>query len=55
VSGAAAEVVRQMPGRYAGRLSARALEEITGAAAAGQWEKAIDQLIMALHARWRTG
>jgi hypothetical protein len=46
--------MRRMPGLYATRLSARAVEEITAAAAAGQWEKAIDQLITALHARAET-
>jgi hypothetical protein len=49
-----AEAMRRMPGLYATRLSARAVEEITAAAAAGQWEKAIDQLITALHARAET-
>jgi hypothetical protein len=46
-----AEAMREIPGRYAARLSARSVEEITATAAAGQWEKAIDQLIIALHAR----
>jgi hypothetical protein len=46
-----AEAMRRMPGRYAARLSARAASKITAAAAAGQWEKAIDQLITTLHAR----
>ena len=46
-----AEAMRRMPGRYANRLSAQAASGITAAAAAGQWEKAIDQLTTTLHAR----
>jgi hypothetical protein len=46
-----AEAMRRLPGRYADRLSARTVQRITGAAAAGQWEKAVDELITALHAR----
>jgi hypothetical protein len=46
-----AEAMRRLPGRYADRLSARTREKIAGAAAAGQWERAIDQLITTLHAR----
>jgi hypothetical protein len=46
-----AETMRALPGRFADRLSARALDQITGAAVAGQWEQAVDKLITALHAR----
>jgi hypothetical protein len=46
-----AEAMRRLPGRYADRLSARTLQRITAAAAAGQWEKAVNELITALHAR----
>jgi hypothetical protein len=49
-----AEAMRRLPGRYADRLSARTREKITGAAAGGQWEKAIDDLMTALHARAET-
>jgi serine/threonine protein kinase HipA of HipAB toxin-antitoxin module len=46
-----AATMRRLPGRFADRLSARALERVTGAAAAGRWEEALDELITALHAR----
>jgi hypothetical protein len=42
-----AEAMRQLPGRYADRLSARTLQRIIGAAAAGQWENAVNELIAA--------
>jgi hypothetical protein len=43
-----AGTMRRLPGRYADRLQPRTLERITAAAAAGQWEKAVEQLIAAL-------
>jgi hypothetical protein len=46
-----AEAMRALPGRFADRLSASALERITGAAAGGRWEEAVEELITALHAR----
>jgi DNA transposition AAA+ family ATPase len=46
-----AETMRRLPARYADRLPARTLEKIKGAAASGQWEKAVDRLVTALHAR----
>lgn len=46
-----AATMRALPGRFADRLSASALERITGAAAAGRWEEAVDELITALHTR----
>lgn len=49
-----AKVMRRLPARYADRLPVRALERITGAAAAGQWETAVDRLIRALRSRAET-
>jgi histone H3/H4 len=46
-----AATMRSLPGRYADRLSRGALERITGAAAAGRWQEAVEELIIALHAR----
>jgi hypothetical protein len=46
-----AEAMRGLPGRFADRLSARTVEQVRGAAAAGRWEQAIDELIMALDTR----
>jgi hypothetical protein len=46
-----AATMRALPGRFADRLSSYALERITGAAAAGRWEEAVDELITALHTR----
>ena len=43
-----ADAMRRLPGRYADRLHPRTLERITGAVAAGRWERAVDQLITAL-------
>ncbi|MGH3392459.1 MAG: hypothetical protein ACRDOO_26625, partial [Actinomadura sp.] len=43
-----AEIMRQLPSRYGDRLTTRTLERIMDAAAAGRWEKAVDQLITAL-------
>jgi hypothetical protein len=43
--------MRTLPGRFADRLSASAFERITGAAAAGRWEQAVEELIIALCAR----
>jgi len=46
-----AATMRRLPGRFADRLSACALEQVTSAAAAGRWAEAVDDLITALHAR----
>jgi hypothetical protein len=46
-----AATMRTLPGRFADRVSSSALERITGAAAAGRWEEAVDELITALCAR----
>jgi hypothetical protein len=46
-----AETMRTLPGRFADRLSTRRLQQVTRAAAAGQWEEAVEKLITALHAR----
>ncbi|SEG84515.1 hypothetical protein SAMN04489712_11717 [Thermomonospora echinospora] len=46
-----AEVMRRLPERYADRLTPRTLQGISGAAAAGQWEQAVDRLLAALRAR----
>jgi hypothetical protein len=46
-----AEAMRRLPGRFADRLPARTVEQIRGAAAAGRWEQAVDELITALRAR----
>jgi hypothetical protein len=35
-------------GRFAGRLPVRTVAEVRGAAAAGRWERAVDELITAL-------
>ncbi|TDC45325.1 hypothetical protein E1281_30700 [Actinomadura sp. KC345] len=43
--------MRRLPGRFQDRLPPTVLERITGGAASGQWEKAIDQLVMALYMR----
>jgi hypothetical protein len=43
--------MRALPGRFVDRLSASALERISGAAAAGRWEQAVEELITALCAR----
>lgn len=48
---ALAQVMRRLPGRYADRLPPRILRRVGGAAAAGQWEHAVDRLLTALHAR----
>ncbi|CNF62313.1 Uncharacterised protein [Mycobacterium tuberculosis] len=46
-----ADTMRHLPGRFQDRLPPAVLQRITGAAAAGQWEKAIDHLVMALYMR----
>jgi hypothetical protein len=46
-----ADAMRELPDRFAGRVPAHVLEQIRVAAAAGQWERAVDELISALHAR----
>lgn len=43
-----AEVMRALPGRYADRLPARTLDRVAEAAAAGEWERAVEQAIAAL-------
>jgi hypothetical protein len=45
-----AQMIRRAPGRYYGRLPQRALAKVTGAAAVGQWEKAVEELIISLSA-----
>lgn len=44
-----AEAMRQLPGRFADRVPAHALDQVNIAAAAGRWEQAVDKLISALH------
>jgi hypothetical protein len=46
-----AETMRALPGRFADRLSVRTLQQVTVAAAAGRWEEAVEELIIALHVR----
>jgi hypothetical protein len=46
-----AETIRALPDRFADRLSARTLQEVTRAAAAGRWEEAVERLIIALQTR----
>ena len=46
-----AATVRALPGRFADRLSGPSLERITGAAASGQWEDAVDDLLTTLCVR----
>lgn len=46
-----AEKMRALPGRYAERLSSGASARITVLAGAGQWEKAVEQLIASLCSR----
>jgi hypothetical protein len=43
--------MRALPGRFASRISASTLRRVTDAAAAGQWEDALEHLMIALHAR----
>lgn len=45
-----AHTIRQMPDRFHGRLPERTLAKISDAAAAGQWEKAVNKLITSLSA-----
>ncbi|WP_433473644.1 hypothetical protein ACQPZP_33235 [Spirillospora sp. CA-142024] len=46
--------MRALPGLHAGRLPARTLERISMLAGAGQWEKAVDQLITSLSSHRET-
>lgn len=46
-----ADAMRRLPDRFADRLSARTVEQVRAAAAAGRWEHAVDELITALQAR----
>jgi hypothetical protein len=46
-----ADAMRRLPDRFADRLPARTVEQVRGAAAAGRWEHAVDELIIALQAR----
>jgi hypothetical protein len=46
-----AQTMRYLPGLYADRVSSRMLQRVTGAASAGQLEKAVELLIRSLHAR----
>lgn len=43
-----AQIMRHLPSQYADRLPHRAHRQIQAAAAAGQWEKAVETLIRAL-------
>jgi hypothetical protein len=43
-----AGMMRGLPGRYTDRVPTNTLRQITGSAAAGQWEQAVDQLISVL-------
>ncbi|WP_460335040.1 hypothetical protein [Actinoallomurus acanthiterrae] len=44
-----ADVMRGLPRRYADRLPTATLRQITGSAATGRWEQAVDQLITVLN------
>ncbi|MFL6051883.1 MAG: hypothetical protein ACJ72W_03040 [Actinoallomurus sp.] len=46
-----AEVMRTLPDRYAYRLPDRTLQHVTQAAAAGEWERAVDTTIFVLTVR----
>lgn len=46
-----AELMRQLPRRYAQRLPARTLDRVRAAAAAGRWENAAEILVVALRNR----
>jgi hypothetical protein len=45
-----AQAIRRIPARYHGRVPDRTLAKVTAAAAAGQWERAVNKLITALSA-----
>lgn len=46
-----AAAMRRLPARYADRIGLRLQQKVTEAAASGEWERAIDQLIAALRSR----
>lgn len=46
-----AVVMRRLPATYADRIGTRLRQKVTEAAAAGEWERAVDQLITGLRAR----
>lgn len=46
-----AQIMRNLPGRYADRLPRRTVNQIQAAAAAGQWEYAVRRLVTRL--RWQ--
>jgi hypothetical protein len=46
-----AQTMRHLPGRYTNRLGPRTLQRVTSAAAAGQFEKAVEKLIWSLRVR----
>jgi hypothetical protein len=46
-----AQTMRHLPGRYTGRIGPRTLQRVTSAAAAGQFERAVERLIRSLHVR----
>lgn len=48
-----AGTMRRLPGRYADRLPPRVIQRVSGAAGAGQWERAVDRLVTALSVRRR--
>jgi hypothetical protein len=43
--------MRQLPVRFADRVPAHTLKQVSHAAAAGRWEQAVDKLIRELQAR----
>jgi hypothetical protein len=49
-----AEAMRRLPGRFSDRLSARTVEQVRSAAAAGRWEQAVAELVIALRVRAET-
>ncbi len=50
-SRALAAVMRRLPARYGDRIGPRLQQKVTDAAASGEWERAVEQLIAALHSR----
>jgi len=49
-----ADRMRRLPGLFADRIATRTLKKVADAASAGAWEQAVDDLILALHARGET-
>lgn len=46
-----AVVMRRLPATYADRIGPRLRQKVTDAAASGEWERAVDQLVRGLRAR----